>query len=286
MRTPIALVTLVDRDRQWFKARVGLEVTETPRDVSFCTHVVKAGAPLVVRDARQDSRFQANPFVVGEPWIRFYLGVPLLTPDGHHIGTLCTVDHEPRDADPAQVALLEDLARLVMDELELRQIATSDSLTGALTRRGFTRDAEQAIREAVRYGQEVSCVALDIDHFKSVNDRHGHATGDIVLRAVADACRMVIRGADILGRIGGEEFAVMLPRTGAAGAAATAERLREAVAALAVPTGAGSLRVTASFGVAGMRRDSTEVAAMLQAADAALYEAKRSGRNRVVVAAG
>lgn len=285
MQTPIALVSLVDRHRQWFKAARGIDATETPRDVSFCAHAIKDAAPMVVRDARQDSRFNANPMVVGEPWIRFYLGVPLRAPDGQHIGTLCTVDNRPRDVEPGQIALLQDLARLVIDELELRQIATSDSLTGLLTRRAWLREGDQALRQARRYGRALSCITLDIDHFKSVNDRHGHATGDLVLLAVADACRSVVRTADIVGRLGGEEFALLLPETDLAGASRSAERIRAAIAAAAIPTAAGTLRVTASFGVAELHDADSDIPALLRVADAALYDAKRAGRDRVVATA-
>lgn len=284
MQTPIVLVSLIDRDRQWFKARQGLDATETARDISFCTHAIQNQGPMIVRDAREDTRFRDNPLVRGEPWIRFYLGVPLRTPDGYNIGTLCAIDREPRDAAPTQVALLQDLARLIVDELELRQIATTDSLTGALTRRGFAQHAEQAMLRAERYHHPISCIVLDVDYFKSVNDRHGHATGDAVLSAVAAACRSIIRSVDIFGRLGGEEFAVMLPETDLAGAMRTAERMRQAIADVAMPIDAGTLRVTASFGVTVLRDGSRDLVGLLHAADTALYGAKQAGRNRVIIA--
>lgn len=117
---PIATVTFVDRDRQWFKSFCGLNDCQTPRDISFCGHVVDSGKPLVVEDASQDERFHDNPLVVNEPHIRFYAGVPLTTPDGYHIGVLTVQDTRPRSCDDESFACLQDLAFLVVDELELR----------------------------------------------------------------------------------------------------------------------------------------------------------------------
>ena len=118
--TPIALISLVDRDRQWFKSRVGLEATETPRDVSFCGHAVAANEILNVPDATQDPRFADNPLVVNDPNIRFYAGVPLKTPDNFILGTLCVIDRQPRDLTPIQIQQLEALSRMVISQLELR----------------------------------------------------------------------------------------------------------------------------------------------------------------------
>jgi diguanylate cyclase (GGDEF)-like protein/PAS domain S-box-containing protein len=117
---PIALVSLVDEERQWWKARLGLPGVETPRDDAFCAHAILGREPLVVADAARDERFARNPLVTGAPHIRAYAGAPLVTPDGHRIGTLCVIDRRPRDFSPEQVAVLADLSSLVMDELELR----------------------------------------------------------------------------------------------------------------------------------------------------------------------
>lgn len=119
---PTALVSLVDRNRQWFKAKVGLEPPETPRAPAFCSHAIHSDDPFVVPDAARDERFAGNPLVVGEPHIRFYAGAPLTTPDGHHIGTLCLIDYQPRaPLDDAERAKLEALAARVMSLLEARR---------------------------------------------------------------------------------------------------------------------------------------------------------------------
>lgn len=108
---PISAISLISEDRQWFKAILGLEVAETPRDIAFCAHTILQTGLLVVPDARNDERFAANPLVTGEPHIRFYAGVPIVTTDGHALGSLCVIDRVPRQLTPDQEAALRMLAR-------------------------------------------------------------------------------------------------------------------------------------------------------------------------------
>ena len=115
--TPVAMVSLVDGARQWFKAKVGTEMTETPRDVAFCAHAILQPDLFMVPDAEADERFADNPLVRGEPQVHFYAGVPLITPDGHALGTLCAVDRVPRQLSPEQQDALRALARQAMDQL-------------------------------------------------------------------------------------------------------------------------------------------------------------------------
>lgn len=115
---PIALVTLVDRDRQWFKSHQGFDFSETPRDIGFCSHAILENAPLVVNDALKDDRFADNPAVVGDPRVRFYAGIPLRTSDGTPVGAFCIVDHKPRVLSPTQLKMLQDIAKMVEEELE------------------------------------------------------------------------------------------------------------------------------------------------------------------------
>lgn len=120
---PIALISLVDADRQWFKSKIGLEVSETSRDVSFCAHAILDQRIMIINDAIHDARFVDNPLVTCVPGIRFYAGVPLVTPDGHSIGTLCVIDHQPRDLSAKQIEMLNALARQIVMQLEQKRIA-------------------------------------------------------------------------------------------------------------------------------------------------------------------
>ena len=281
----IAMVSLIDGHRQWYKSSEGIHAVEAPRADTFCTRMTETSEPLIVCDAPNDPRFAENPYVVGAPFIRFYAGAPLVTDDGKVIGSLCAFDSSPREPTDDQVAVLCDLAAMVMDELNLRALATRDPLTGAFSRREFRERAEREVSLAIRHHDDLSCVMLDIDHFKAVNDTYGHAAGDRVLSRVIAACREVLRGTDMIGRLGGEEFAFLFTRTDQRNAAVAAEKVRAAIEAMTV-SGAQPIGVTASLGVSALNNATRDLDALLAHADEALFEAKSKGRNRVVEWAG
>lgn len=177
-----------------------------------------------------------------------------------------------------------DITERKRKEGELQRLATTDPLTGALNRRAFTERSVIEGDRARRGKYSVSVMICDLDHFKSINDTHGHASGDLVLKTFTAIVQEMIRPSDALGRIGGEEFAILLPGSDAAAAMRVAERVRARFAATVVPTAAGAeLAATASFGVAAWTADESLEAA-LQAADAALYTAKAAGRDCVKLA--
>ena len=275
----MSTVTLIDGHRQWFKSQQGMPGTETGRAPALCNAAIQLPRPLVVPDTLQDKRFAENPCVVGPPFIRFYAGVQLRSPEGHAIGTLCAMHDQPKSFDATQLAILVDLAKTVTSELELRTVATRDALTGAVSRRALREEFSRAISLARRHKFELSCIFFDLDHFKSVNDTHGHGVGDMVLRACVEACRGELRSTDTVGRFGGEEFVVLLPHTGGKAAMAVAEKIRGAISRCRVEAEGGSLRATASFGVAALDGGDVDTDEMLKRADTALYAAKAAGRN-------
>jgi diguanylate cyclase (GGDEF)-like protein len=179
----------------------------------------------------------------------------------------------------SQAAVALDNARL--HDIVQRQ-AITDDLTGLVNRRRFIEALDAEIERARRFGAALTIVLADLDNFKQVNDEFGHHGGDVVLRAFADLIRSHVRDVDVSGRIGGEEFAILLPDTDAGGAARVAERMRSSLNEVAIPLSEGAaIHVASSFGVAELARDQSGDD-LLRAADAALYRAKDEGKNRVV----
>jgi two-component system cell cycle sensor histidine kinase/response regulator CckA len=151
---PIAMITLVDEKRQWFKSKIGLSVNETSRDISFCSHAIGHPELFIVPDATRDERFAKNPLVTSDPKIRFYAGAPLITPDGYAIGTLCVIDKVPRELRDDQKSALRVLARHVMTQLELRR--RSRQLTRAHHQRDqLQKDLDKARADLAKVRKEI-----------------------------------------------------------------------------------------------------------------------------------
>jgi diguanylate cyclase (GGDEF)-like protein len=276
----IGIVSFIDAHRQWYKASAGMPVDEMPRQDTFCRYVLDSQNPLVVQDTLLDERFRAHPAVGNPPHVRFYAGFPLKTEDGHVVGTICAIDTRPGSFGKRDLRVLKELAGAVMDRVALAKLAATDGLTGLSTRRAFREEAHRLVEQALRHRHDVSCIMLDIDHFKSINDKHGHQVGDAVLKAVTSLCKDQLRAGDLFGRLGGEEFAIILPHVGREDALVTAEKLRQILASTPIEYGAGSLAVTASFGVTATSIIAKDVDTLLAQADAAMYCAKETGRDR------
>lgn len=165
--------------------------------------------------------------------------------------------------------------------LELDRMARTDALTGLLNRRAFLDEFERESSRAQRDGSLLCMLSMDLDHFKQVNDRYGHRTGDALLCSVAEVLRTSLRRGDLVGRLGGEEFGALLPRTNESQAATLAERLRELIAQIALPSGSAQVSATASFGVAAWRGSKESLEQLMHNADTAMYLAKHAGRNCV-----
>ncbi len=442
---PISLVSLVDEERQWFKASVGLDVQETHRDLSFCAHAIMQKDLFVVEDAAKDPRFIGNALVTGASHLRFYAGMPLQTPYGAAMGTLCVIDTVPRKLTPSQSQALKVLAAQVQTRMELRLkqkmleaqkeklkrslqenkqlcislratndlflsfmshgpfasfikdadgsmifynkylaelsgvteqewiglkdheiwpsemaqkfrqddlsvleggvtverddvspsaeggfvfwksfkfpyraengtaklagisidvtrdvmreaelenalreksilasrlevLASTDFLTGLLSRRVFADRAEIEFADWKRRGSSMSMLILDVDDFKRRNDAYGHQAGDLALKQIGNILNRCVRLGDIAARMGGEEFGVLLPHTDIKGAMDVAERFRRMLS----EQDHGPCPLTVSIGVSSADHSSQSWELVLSQADAALYEAKRTGKNKTI----
>ena len=311
--TPAAAIFLIDHGRQWSKAQIGVDHSQSPRAQAICHAAIGNPAQmLVVEDIATDARFAATPIRIGQAPLRFYAGMPVLTPDGHPLGVVCVMDVKPRQLCAKQRAGLKVLARQVQHLFELRRqaleqsrllserdadaqqlqqeradleqrherlqkIASHDQLTGLLNRAALAQ-----LRANPRAMQKLesapySLALLDVDLFKRVNDRHGHLLGDRALRVVADAVTASVREGDLAVRYGGEEFLIVLPGTGLAVAYEVAHRIRERVAAAALP-----FALTVSVGIAAGDPSRDRPEQVFERADQALYRAKANGRDQVV----
>lgn len=314
--TPVAMMTLVDEHRQWYKSKRGTEVAETPRDIAFCAHaILHPDDLLIVPDMTADDRFADNPLVTGDEGVRFYAGVPLTTTGGHVLGTLCVVDRVPRTLTSEQVLGLRALSRQVMNQLDMRrhvaaleaaaeerdryqeqledsqlqlekqmeivaEQSITDPLTGLRNRRAFLTRLDEEIDRSKRHGTEFALAMIDVDEFKLYNDTFGHAAGDVALCQISDILKAESRASDLVARYGGEEFVAILSGTDTEGAAVLGERYRRAVEA-----GPWADTVlTVSVGVASTAGDDADIDALMVSADEALYRAKAGGRNMVVTA--
>lgn len=277
-----AAVVFIDRTTAIFQARVGTSARRCAREGWFCNLTIQGRTPLIVTDALTDSRVTDLPTVAGAPQARSYFGFPLLTREGFAVGTLALFDPEPNQIAGDRIAYGTELAALIMDALALHKIASRDPLTGVLNRRGFMEQYERDVHRSGTERSPLSLVMVDIDYFKSVNDRFGHGVGDDVLRAIALVLEASGDENAVLGRLGGEEFALLLPGSDSARALNTVEMLRHRIGELVFPLAQG-LRVSASFGIAELMVHATNDAQLLAQADAALYRAKAEGRNRAVI---
>lgn len=411
---PLAVVSLVESDRQWFKAKIGTPKTEIDRNLTFCSYAICQDDVFVVEDASQHPDFADNIHVRERPHVRFYAGAPLRAEAGLNLGTLAILDTKPRTMTEAEKAMLGDLAAMVMDSMEMRlliqradaaerrfydameclpsgfvlhdkdgrlvycnnryreiyaesadyivpgtpfeeiirkgvkngqypdaigneeawisdrleklrrpgdaieqrlpgdtwirvqdrhtsegglvgfrfditelkrqerelaRLAWTDSLTAALNRHRFMELAQNEIDRTKRHDKHVSMIVLDADHFKSINDRNGHAAGDEVLRGLVERWKGILRSHDLIGRVGGEEFCILLPEIGMEGAVKAAEKLRTCISDLPFPFAGQLLKVTVSIGIATLSPDD-DLPTLMRRADLALYEAKNAGRNR------
>ncbi|MFZ9669790.1 MAG: EAL domain-containing protein, partial [Solirubrobacterales bacterium] len=296
---PIALMTLLDEDRQWFKARKGIDATETPREVAFCNRAIEnPSEPLIVGDARSDPRFSDNPLVTGDPHVAFYAGMPIVTSEGHALGTICVIDSEPGELSEDQVEALKGISRQAAALLELRrrtrnlssvldqerahqdESASRDRLTGLPDREVL----EEAI--ATRDPDEPSSLMIiDLMRFSEVNAALGREGGDAVLQAVARTIASRLTANDTLARIDGTTFATFLPRMRPAPTAALARDISDLLSRPVETSGFEPISLASAIGTATAGGGSgTDTSELLESAEMATAQAKRKGPGSTVAA--
>ena len=281
---PVALVSFVDQDRQWFKAKVGWDVAETPREVSFCSIAITQDDVMVVADATQDPRVQTLANVTGDPHIRYYAGAPLCTPEGEKLGTFCVLDHRPRQFTAEQADLLESFAAMAMDELNLRRalqslstMALHDALTGLPNRAYFRQLLTQACRRADHSGEKVVVGLLDLNQFKAINDTLGHAAGDELLQLVALRLKHATATSDVVARMSGDEFTLLFTDMRAVSDAEMIVKRIQVAFHQPFQVAGRELFVHCSIGLTSYPDNAQQPEALLSQADAAMYRAKRAG---------
>lgn len=264
---PIALVSLVDVNRQWFKSCQGLDASETHRDISFCGHAILGDDAFIISDATQDDRFKFNPLVTGEPHVRFYAGIPLKYIDGNKLGTLCLIDHEPREFSSNDVQALRDLADLVEQELAASTLATIDQLTQISNRRGFLTLAQKSLSLCAREDIPVAVIYLDLVDFKAINDEFGHTVGDRALCVFSEEMKSVFRDSDVFARIGGDEFVALLTKADKEKAERAVARLEKSLDVFNKKSDRG-YQIKFSYGISTTQPDhSSNIKTLIEQAD-------------------
>lgn len=264
--------------------------TEVPVGMGSSDTATVSGQRVIVEDIATHPDWKPYLQQAQEMGLRSCWSEPILDSHSKVLGTFSIYHAQPASPQREDIERLGYAANLAAIAIENRfayeelvRRAYSDYLTGLANRRRFLEQAENELERSLRYGRKLSILMLDIDHFKQVNDTYGHKVGDLVLKKLSDLARSSVRNVDIIGRIGGEEFAVLLPETGSEQALDMAERLRAALAATQITLNEGlPLHFTVSLGIATLGSDQdTNIDILLNQADQALYQAKSDGRNRV-----
>ncbi|MDX1563505.1 MAG: sensor domain-containing diguanylate cyclase, partial [Gammaproteobacteria bacterium] len=292
LNVPVAAITFLTEEKQWFKSVAGWAVTELPNANSFCPITLTAGRLTVIEDTHDDPRVCQHPLAQSGPHFRFYAGIPITDENEIPCGTFCVFDQKPRRLSELERDTLTDLAMLAQREIaseQLRSIHSSltaklgvarreammDPLTRLWNRRGAAVLIKAALDEIEKQTSSIAIAILDLDNFKRINDTYGHQIGDEVLRKTALRLIHNVRSNDNVCRLGGDEFLLLMKNTDASTAADTAERVRRGVTEKPVPTRQGPIGVSTSVGYAVHDgRETLTVDQLIDRADKALMQSK------------
>lgn len=302
LRAAVFAISVIVQETQWFKSVRGWNVSELPLKSSLCQGVVTGGKPVMIGDLMRSPHFSTHPLVTQAPAFRYYCGAPLRNSHGTVIGTVCAMGTKPRKFCTGEAETLLDLATLAERELlnislhtaqaELlsklsiaRRQAMIDPLTKTWNRRGGEKLINQALARMMRTGKGVAVIAVDIDDFKRINDSHGHAAGDSILRMVARELLACTREGDAVCRQGGDEFVMVLTDVTRDVVVGIVDRAMSKIRKNEVALGGGAKATTSvsmGFTITDGGRPVT-AEDILKEADAALYESKMSKRLRIVI---
>lgn len=274
LNMPVSLITLIDKDRQWFKSKQGTEICETPRNVSFCSYAIEETRPMIIEDLRKDSRFKNNPFVTSPPYLRFYCGIPLRAKEGYNLGTLCVLGAKARRLKPQELSILTDLARLTINEIETRQVVDVDYLTGIAMRRILMRDGDKALLEAKKNSGNFGLIVFEIDYFKEIVSKCGFPAAETLLKETVAACSPLLRTQDVFARIADERFAVLLPEAHMGQTQETASKIETTIKTLRAACGNQQMTVSCSIGATTYTPADLKFNMVYTRAEIAFYQAK------------
>ena len=273
---PIALVSLLDAEQHQVKSAAELEPDENAaQGMSFSAHTLLQDDALIVPDTALDERFRDNAMVTDVPFIRFYAGCPLILNDGSKLGTLCLFDRRPRVFDEQDLTMLRDLGRTTAQEIAALRRGTVDELTGLSNRRGFEVLAQHALNLSRRLERPACMFCFDLDDFKRINIHYGRAEGDRALMAFARLLLEQFRDSDVVGRLGEDDFAVLLTNTVTADTTSTLARFKHAVTQHNLES---NLPYSLDYSLGAVEYDAEmhhSIGELLQEADTLLYRNKR-----------
>lgn len=301
MEAPVALIMHLERDELSVYAKNNSvlnpyslgDCRKYSDSGQYCQHVINNSERLFVADAREDTQWQNSPEL--DMHLVNYLGYPLRWPNGDVFGSMCVLDSQPHFYSEKQERLMVQMRDMVETNLELLEknlelenlsknlqyLANTDELTGVWNRRAFIAESNKELQRAQRTHHPVCLLMMDLDNFKDINDEFGHEVGDEVLKLFTQSIRSTKRGYDIFGRVGGEEFAMLLPETRRVEAIELAERIRIKVSNIFFHKNHADIHITVSIGVYELAKNDTTILPALSKADKILYAAKRAGKNQV-----